>query len=160
MKWIKHNTVLLIMLVALTNMANADSPLVVRPQTGYGYIDSSHPSSQGRVQHFGLRMLLSAGEIKKYGVEATRFQLKNGKHFSSIGIVIEQRLWGWFHMSIGTVGYFNYDTTIKNPAGLMSNLGWEPVAYKNFKPFVTYRNDLIFAEPRAVVHSLSIGFSF
>ena len=160
MERIKYNIVLWVILIALPNMANAGSPLVVRPQIGYGYIDTSYSSNQGSVQHFGLRMLLSAGEIKKYGLEATQFQLKHGKRFSSIGIVIEQRLWGWFHMSIGTVGYFNYDMTTKNPVGLMSNLGWEPVAYKGFKPFVTYRNDLIFAEPRAVVQSLSIGFSF
>ena len=158
-KMIKSIT-LLFMFTLMPSIANADSSLVVRPQVGYGYMGSSSPSNKGSVQSFGLRVLLGAGEVKKYGLEATKFQLKNGRSFSSLGIVIEQRLWGWFHMSIGTVGYFNYDTVLKNPVGLMSNLGWEPVTYKNFKPFVTYRNDLIFAEPRAVVHSLSIGFSF
>jgi len=71
-----------------------------------------------------------------------------------------QRLWNWFNMSIGTVGYFGYGADSINPVGLMTNLGWEPSHYEKFKPFVTYRNDVIFSEDMDVSYSVSVGATF
>ena len=148
------------MLAFLPSIVNTESSLIVRPQTGYGHMDSSDSSNNGSVSHIGLRLLLSAGESKRYGLEATRFRLNNGRSFSSLGVVLEQRLWNWFNMSIGTVGYFDYEIGSRNPVGLMTNLGWEPSNYQNFKPFITYRNDIIFSENTDIAHSVSIGVTF
>ncbi len=146
--------------IFLPNFVNAESSLIVRPQVGYGYMDSSSLSNNGSINHVGLRILLNTGENKRYGLEATRFHLNNAKSFGSLGIVLEQRLWNWFNMSIATIGYFNYKIGSKNPVGLMTNLGWEPNSYKNFKPFITYRNDIIFSEDIDIVYSISIGVTF
>ena len=149
-----------VLLVFLPSLVNAESTLIVRPQAGYGYMGSLDSSNRGNISHAGLRILLSAGESRRYGLEATRFRLNDSGSFSSLGIVLEQRLWDWFNMSIGTIGYFNYGVGSKNPVGLMTNLGWEPSNYKNFKPFITYRNDIILPENTDIVHSLSIGVTF
>ena len=78
----------------------------------------------------------------------------------AIGIVLEQRLFEWFNMSIGTVGYFNYGVDRSNVIGLTSNLGWEPNNHNiPFKPFVTYRSDTIFADNIETINSISIGFN-
>ena len=156
----KNNRAIWIVLLILTflpSIVSAESSLVFRPQVGYGYMDSSDSSNKGNISHVGLRVLLSAGGIRKYGLEATKFRLNDGKSFSSLGIVLEQRLWGSLNSSIGTVGYFNYGVDSRNPVGLMTNLGWEPSGYENFKPFITYRNDIIFAEHTDIAHSVSIG---
>lgn len=124
--------------------------IVFRPHSGYGVIAGKGAS------HYGCRILLSTNDIQKYGLEITAFDSK-GKKFTSAGIVLEQRLFGWFNMSIGTIGYFNYSS---NVAGLTTNLGWEPDNHIPFKPFVTYRNDVIFSNSIEESHSLSIGFTF
>ncbi|MCL0047233.1 hypothetical protein M1M98_03105 [Thermodesulfovibrionales bacterium] len=77
----------------------------------------------------------------------------------AIGIVLEQRLFEWFNMSIGTVGYFNYGVDHSNVIGLTSNLGWEPNNHIPFKPIVTYRSDTIFADNIETINSISIGFN-
>jgi len=148
------------LLVFLPSLVNAGSSLIVRPQVGYGYMASLDSSNGGYISHAGLRILLSAGEIRRYGLEATRFRFNDGGGFRSLGIVLEQRLWDWFNMSIGTIGYFNYGVGSTNPVGLMTNLGWEPSNYKKLKPFITYRNDIISSENTDIVHSLSIGVTF
>ncbi len=150
----------LMMLTVLSDIVMAESYLAVRPQIGYGYLSSSDSLNRGNISHAGLRILLSAGATRKYGLEATTFRLSNSRNFSSIGIVLEQRLWNWFHMGIGTVGYFGYETGSGSPVGLMTNLGWEPSWYESFRPFITYRNDIIFAEHTGTTHSVSIGIKF
>ncbi|HFC52869.1 MAG TPA: hypothetical protein ENJ43_00345 [Gammaproteobacteria bacterium] len=142
------------------NPAHAESSLVVRPQAGYGYLDAGGSGGSGGVGHAGVRVLLGAGGNKRYGLEATRFSMEDSRGFGSLGIVLEQRLWSWFNMSIGTVGYFGYGANSENPVGLMTNLGWEPGQYKGFTPFVTYRNDIIFSRNTDVVHSVSLGVAF
>lgn len=129
------------------------APVVFRHHFGYGFI-----RGEG-VFHYGGRILLSAGRIRKYGLEITAFSSKDEK-FTSAGIVLEQRLLDWFNMSIGTTGYFNFDSNSVNVAGLTTNLGWEPDNHIPFRPFVTYRNDVIFSSRTGVVHSLSAGFAF
>lgn len=63
-------------------------------------------------------------------------------------------------MTIGTVGYFNYGNGQDNLIGLVSNLGWEPDNHIPFRPFVTYRTDVIFGRPIKLVRAISIGFNF
>ncbi len=128
--------------------------VVFRPHFGYGV------TMEGKsISHYGVRILLPSGDNKKYGLEITSFDSKDD-NFISAGIVLEQRLLEWFNMSIGTIGYFDYGNNSTNTAGLVSNLGWEPNNHRPFKPFVTYRNDVIFSKPIDVTHLLSIGFTF
>jgi hypothetical protein len=62
-------------------------------------------------------------------------------------------------MSIGTIGYFDHKN--QNSIGLVSNLGWEPNNHIPFRPFITYRNDIIFAKDKTeTLHSISAGFKF
>ena len=140
--------------------AQAETGVILRPHAGYGYISSSDSEYEGAVYHAGGRLLLGAGENKKYGLEATYFELDDKTDFFSCGIVLEQKLWGWFNMSIGTVGYFNYGPDSDNTIGLTTNLGWEPDSFKKLTPFITYRNDMILHDNTAIVNSLSVGLAW
>jgi penicillin V acylase-like amidase (Ntn superfamily) len=129
------------------------SSITFRPHFGYGSLDGKN------IPHYGGRLLLPAGEIRRWGLEFTKFDSDDSK-FTALGIVLEQRLFEWFNMSIGTVGYFDYGKDSDNVIGLTTNLGWEPDNHIPFKPFITYRNDVIFDKDTDVLHSISVGFSF
>ena len=132
-------------------LINKSSLLQIRPHFGYG-------SSNSR--HYGARILLNSSDIQAYGLEITDFKSDNN-HFQAVGIVLEQRLWEWFNMSIGTVGYLNYGEKRENIIGLVSNLGFEPNNHIPFRPFITYRSDTIFAKEKTkLLHSVSVGFKF
>jgi hypothetical protein len=128
------------------------SKILFRPHFGYGSLEGNS------VSHYGGRILLPASRTRKYGLEVTQFD-SDDNEFTSIGIVLEQRLFNWFNMSIGTIGYFDYGVDSENLIGLSSNLGWEPDNNIPFKPFITYRNDVIFGQHTDSIHSISIGFS-
>lgn len=138
----------------------AEESVVFRPHTGFGYSKSSFSKYDGGISHAGGRLLLSASDIRKYGLEVTHFNLANGGNFTSIGIVLEQRLWDWFNMSIGTIGYFGYGENAENPVGVMANLGWEPRNSETLKPFITYRTDAIFHSKTTMINSLSVGLGW
>ncbi len=124
--------------------------LILSPHFGYGYI-----TPEETVAHYGVRLLLPADSSRRYGIEFTNFD-----EFFVAGIILEQRLFEWFNMSIGTVGYFNYGSDQNNVVGLVSNLGWEPDNHIPFKPFITYRSDMIFEDSIKSINSISLGFNF
>jgi len=130
-----------------------ESSLIFRPHFGYGSLNGEN------ISHYGGRILLPVGNNRTYGLEVTKFD-GDDNEFTALGIVLEQRLFEWFNMSIGTVGYFDYGRDSENLIGLTTNLGWEPDNHIPFKPFITYRNDVIFDKNTDVVHSISAGFSF
>ena len=125
--------------------------LLFRPEAGYGLIGNDG------IFHAGFRLLLNSGEDQRYGLDVTYFQNKDDK-FVTIGIVLEQVLFGWLNSSIGTIGYLDYGEDNDKLFGITSNLGWEPDNHIPIKPFVTWRNDIIFGKKIENVNSLSIGF--
>ena len=127
------------------------STIQIRPHFGYG---------DNNTKHYGLRALLNSNKKQAYGIELTKFKT-NDDEFTAVGIILEQRLWEWFNMSIGTIGYMNYGLDNQNIFGVVSNLGWEPNNSIPFKPFVTFRNDIIFAKEKTQnIYSISFGFKF
>jgi len=154
---LKQAILALLMLLTLDNIASAhSSEVMIRPQLGVGFINTHQQTS---VAHAGVRILLPASDNKRYGLELSQFSGNNHVQFKSVGIVLEQRLWNSFHMAIGTVGYLDYDQSANNPFGLMTNLGWEPDSNNGWAPFITYRNDLVFANTTNDIHSLSVGIT-
>lgn len=122
-----------------------------RPEAGFGMV-----GNEG-IFHAGFRLLLNSGKNQRYGLDVTYFESKDNK-FVSIGIVLEQILFGWLNSSIGTIGYFDYGKDNDKLFGITSNLGWEPDNHIPIKPFVTWRNDIIFGSKIENVNFLSIGF--
>jgi hypothetical protein len=144
----------LLVLVSLlcSGNANADGDMTVRPQLGVGVLDGKS------YQHVGARWLLGANDKQKYGLELSRLNTSQGDYLAA-GIVLEQRKFGWFNMSIGSIGYFGQGGSVQNVPGLISNLGWEPVTTDTIKPFVTLRNDVMFGSKTKAGYALSAGLS-
>lgn len=125
---------------------------IFRPQVGVGSMNA------GRYDHAGFRLLLPSNDQQSYGLELSNVSTPTGI-YQAVGIVLEQRLWGWFNMSIGTIGYMARDSVTPNAPGIVANLGWEPHWKGALKPFVTYRNDFIYASEVQRGHALSVGLA-
>lgn len=135
----------------LPQTTTAESSLLIRPQAGFGSLAGAG------VSHAGIRVLMPSGKNQRYGVELNHFMTGNDTSFTSAGILLEQRLRGWFNMSVGTIGYIDYNGC--NPFGLVTNLGWEPQSTGSIEPFITFRNDIIFSESTDSIYSISAGIS-
>ena len=135
------------------NYLHKTQNFLFRPETGFGLIGNAG------IYHAGFRLLLNSGNNQRYGLDVTYFKSKDDE-FVSVGIVLEQILFGWFNSSIGTIGYFDYGKDNDKLFGITSNLGWEPDNHIPIKPFVTWRNDIIFGSKIENVNSISIGFDF
>lgn len=132
--------------------ALADGGVAVRPQFGVGMLEGKS------YRHLGARFLLEANAEQKYGLELSRLNSSQGDYLAA-GIVLEQRKFGWFNMSIGSIGYFGQGGGVQNVPGLVSNLGWEPVTTDAIKPFATLRNDVMFGSKTKIGYALSVGLS-
>ncbi|MDD5056472.1 MAG: hypothetical protein PHQ60_01280 [Sideroxydans sp.] len=138
------------MSLCLSSVAFADAGVLIRPHAGFGSMDGNS------YQHAGMRLLFDASSEKKYGLELTRVNTKQGDYLAA-GIVLEKKVNGWFNLSIGTIGYLGVNSTTANVPGLVANLGWEPETNGAFKPFVTLRNDILFGDKTRAGTALSAG---
>lgn len=114
--------------------------------------------------HMGGRILANVNRKQSYGIEVTYFDTsrfggnRRDPHYLAVGIVLEQKLGGWFLMSIGTVGYIHLKQSSSHPFGIVTNLGWEPETRGRLVPFITYRSDWIFDQPILSSNAISLGF--
>jgi len=141
-------------IVFAQNDTSSKKNILLRPNANIGFLDKEF------VYSYGARILLPVGGNKAYGIEFSTFNTeKTPNDFFSIGIILEQKLFDWFNMSIGTIGYFNYGITSNNVIGLTTNLGWEPNTEKVISPFVTYRSDFIFSDKINLLNALNVGIN-
>jgi hypothetical protein len=125
---------------------------LLRPQAGSGVMEGA------QYQHAGFRFLLNASETKKYGLEYSRISTAQGDYIAR-GIVLEDKKFDWLNLSIGSVGYFGQGAGMQNLPGLVGNIGWEPSNKGAFRPFATYRYDMIYGSKTLVGNSFSIGLA-
>lgn len=137
---------------AVSLQAHADTDLTVRAEASVG-----HMAGQ-RYEQAGVRLLLPANDRQSYGLELSHLTTKRG-NYTAAGIVLEQGLWGWFHMSIGTVAYLGSGTATPNAPGLVAELGWSP-GNGPWRPYVNVRNDIILAQKTQTGSALSAGVSY
>jgi hypothetical protein len=141
----------------------ADDPktILLRPHFGLGRSDaltSGHTS--GLSEHVGGRLLLQANPFQRYGLEVTALRVHldhKATDYVGTGIVLEQVLWGWFNMGIGTVGYLRTTGGTPHPFGITSNLGYEHWLNRRLQLFAVYRSEWLFSRPTQTVSSVSLG---
>lgn len=145
-----HAALFFLALSGVSGNVLAGGDFALRPQIGVGMLDGES------YRHAGVRLLLNANGKQKYGLELSRLNTSQDDYLA-VGIILEQRKFGGFNMSIGSIGYFGRQGA-QNIPGLVSNLGWEPDTRDAFKPFVTLRNDVLFGSTTRVGYALSTGF--
>ena len=146
--------------------APAAGHLILRPTAGLGYSTAYGKVAGGASEHIGGRVLLKTNAFQSYGIEVSFVQPRPwgqsnaiSQDYLAVGIVLEQVLFKWFTMGIGTVGYIGVAGTSGRPFGIVTNLGYDPANGRAIAPFITYRSEWIFASPVISINSLSVGLS-
>jgi len=113
---------------------------------------------------YGLKILLMSNDFQRYGVKVDHFNiLADDRHsYLSTGLFIEQVVFKYFNMGIGTVGYINTIEWGENPFGVYSHLGFEYNFTKWFSMVAAYQSEFIFRKSFTTNNAflLEIGFRF
>jgi hypothetical protein len=136
--------------------------VLIRPGSSVGYCKAD--DMEGLSYTYGLKILLMANEFQRYGVKVDHFNILADEKYSylSAGLFIEQVLFKYFNMGIGTVGYINTIQWGENPFGLYTHLGFEYYFAKWFGVMAAYQSEFIFRKSFTMNSAflLEIGFRF
>jgi hypothetical protein len=78
----------------------------------------------------------------------------------STGLFIEQVVFNYFNMGIGTVGYINTKQKGENPFGLYSHLGFEYNFNESFGLLAAYQSEFIFRKQFTSNNALLLETAF
>lgn len=112
----------------------------------------------------GVQLMLPANATQSFGVEVDYLQTdaRNQRRYIATILFVENRMFGWFLMSIGLGAYVPLEGRRPTPVGISTKLGWAPNYHKVVNPFVLLRADWVFHD--RIVGSLKvdtgIAFSF
>jgi hypothetical protein len=136
--------------------------VLVRPGGSVGYCKAD--DMEGLSYTYGLKILLMSNDFQRYGIKVDHYNILADEYHSylSTGIFIEQVLFKFFSMGIGTVGYINIIDWGENPFGLYTHLGFEYNLTKWFSIVAAYQSDFIFRRSFTMNSAflLEIGFRF
>jgi len=118
--------------------------ILIRPGSSVGYCYAD--DMEGLSYTYGFKILFMANKFQRYGVLVNQFSvLADERHdYLSTGLFLEQILFNYFNMGIGTVGYINTLRWGENPFGLYSHLGFEYSFNTRFSIVAAYQSEFIF----------------
>lgn len=153
---------LMFFLLFISSVYAVNDAVFVRPHFGIGVRNRTENGDDGICYHAGARFLVSSNTCQKIGLEVTYIDADTAKNlrYTSVGMVMEQRLWDWVYIAFGTLGYLSNKNDSKNPFGIVSNIGWEPDSMENMHPYIIYRSEIVFDDPTVKIDSISLGFTF
>jgi len=118
--------------------------VLIRPGSSVGYCSAD--DMKGLSYTYGLKILLMSNDFQRYGVKIDRLNILADEKYSYLGagLFIEQVVFKYFNMGIGTVGYINTIQWGENPFGLYTHLGFEYNFNKWFGILAAYQSEFIF----------------
>jgi len=135
---------------------------LIRPGASIGYCSAN--DMKGMSYTYGLKVILMANEFQRYGIKIDHLTILADDKMSylSTGLFIEQVVFKYFNMGIGTVGYINTVQWGENPFGLYTHLGFEYNFGKWFGIMAAYQSEFIFRKSFTMntAFLLEIGFRF
>ena len=136
--------------------------VTIRPGGSIGYCSAD--DMKGLSYSYGLKILLMANEFQRYGVKIDHLNIlaEEKQSYLCTGLFIEQVVFKYFNMGIGTVGYINTIQRGDNPFGLYTHLGFEYNFVKWFGIVAGDQSDFIFRKSFTTNNAflLEIGFKF
>jgi len=131
--------------------------VLIRPNASVGYLSSDDINGLAFV--YGIKLLLSANEFQRYGILVDHLFLQNNEDVSYLrtGLMLEQVLFKYFNMGIGTVGYINLVQTGENPFSIYTHLGFEYKYAKYISILASYQSDFIFRKNFTMYSSFQFG---
>jgi hypothetical protein len=146
-----------------TETVKGREPIVMlTPNAAAGYYSAfGNDDIKGWSYSYGLKFLLPANELQRYGVLADVLTLTGDDDivFLRTGIYLEQVLFRCFNMGIGTAGYIGLTKGAANPFGLYTHLGFEYPFTKHFFAAALYQSEWIFGSPVMSNHAFMVSVS-
>ena len=159
----KTLNVFLMVLIFFLGVSNVYAQsVIIRPNSSIGYFNAD--DVKGLSYTYGAKILLVANEFQRYGIKIDHLNVLADKKESyvSTGLFIEQVLFKYFNMGIGTVGYINTIELGENPFGLYTHLGFEYNFNKYIGIVTSYQSEFIFRKSFTMNNAflLEIGLRF
>jgi len=134
--------------------------VLIRPGSSIGFCYAD--DMDGRSYTYGLKILFMANKFQRYGVKIDRLSILTDekKHYLSTGLFLEQVLFNYFNMGIGTIGYINTLRRGENPFGVYSHLGFEYNLNNRFSALAAYQSEFIFRKSFTSNNALLVEAGF
>ena len=147
----------LLVLVFLMSSFSYSQTFLIRPDAGIGYLSADDIS--GWAANYGLKIHLSANEFQRYGLIVNHLFIPSNDQVSYLctGLMIEQVMFKYFNMGIGSIGYINLVQTGENIFGIYSHLGFEYNLSKYINILASYRSDFIFRKSLTQYNAFLFG---
>ena len=149
---------LFIQLLILFGVCGYAQTIMIRPDVSVGFFKAGDTS--GTSFNYGGKILLMANNFQRYGVLINHLALSK-ESYLTVGIFLEQIVFRYFNMGIGTVGYIGLKNG-ENPFGIYTHLGFENSFAKRFHFLAAYQGDMIFGA-RFITNNafmLGVGIGF
>ena len=155
--------IFILTLFVLTLASNIYAQTVlIRPGGSVGFCKAD--DMKGASYTYGLKILFMSNDFQRYGIKVDHLNiLTDDRHsYLSTGLFIEQVLFKYFNMGIGTIGYINIVQWGENPFGLYSHLGFEYNFSKWFSMVAAYQSEFIFRKSFTSNNAFlfEVGFKF
>ena len=159
---LKKKHIFFILLFSVSLSLSYGQNILIRPGSSIGYCSAD--DMNGLAYSYGLKILLMANDFQRYGIKIDHLNILSDSNYSyiSAGFFIEQVVFRYFNMGIGTIGYINTVQWGENPFGLYTHLGFEYNFNKWFSIVASYQSDFIFRKSFTMYNGflLEIGFKF
>lgn len=137
-------------------------PIYLRLHGGIGLAQRARDGDQlGVAAIGGVQLMLPANARQSFGIEVDYVQTdaRQERRYIMVGLFVENRMFGWFLMSLGLAGFISVDDPRPIPWGISTKLGWAPDLHPVINPFVVFRTDTIFADRFQGILSANGGIS-
>lgn len=154
----KKTTIALVLFLFALTFSHGQTVLI-RSNASVGYI-SADDINEWAVD-YGIKLLLFANESQRFGILADHLLATNNNNVSYLctGLMLEQVLFKYFIMGIGTIGYINTMKKGENPFGIYTHLGFKYNFSKYFGILASYRCDFIFRNQFTMYNAFNLGLN-
>ena len=146
--------IFIIIIFAACGYGLSAQTVMFRPEAAVGFF--SNENEKGLSYSYGGKIILMANNFQRYGILINHLVFNNDKSYLSTGIYLEQVVFSYFNMGIGTVGYIGLSDN-QNPFGLYTHLGFEYPFANRFHVLAAYRSDMIFSQPFTTNNAFMLG---
>ena len=131
--------------------------ILIRPNASVGYAFAD--DTKGLTVNYGLKVLLFANKFQRFGILVDHLFILSDDNVSYLraGLMLEQVLFKYFNMGIGTIGYINMVQKGENPFGIYTHLGFEYNFSKHVGILAAYQCDFIFRKPFSMNNAFQLG---
>jgi hypothetical protein len=144
---------LFVLVFILLGICGYAQSVMIRPDASVGFFNAG--DKHGVSFSYGGKVILMANDFQRYGVLVNHLVLSEDSYLT-VGVFLEQVVFHYFNMGIGTVGYIGLKND-ENPFGIYTHLGFEYPVAARFYFLAAYQSEMIFGPSLIMNNALMLG---